>query len=132
MLAHPSVEVLGHSDDVPALMRQSDILLLPSIEEGFGLVCVEAMASGCVPLVSEACTEVVAHGKTGLRHAVGDVNALEAQITLLHEDRAALAALRAGCLTAAREHTWSQAGVRLLDAYRDVLSARPRSQKVAA
>ena len=52
MLAHPSVQVLGHRTDVPELMRKSDILVLPSIEEGFGLVLTEAMGSGCVPLVS--------------------------------------------------------------------------------
>jgi glycosyltransferase involved in cell wall biosynthesis len=65
MLAHPSVKVLGHRNDVPELMRMSDILILPSIEEGFGLVIAEAMGSGCVPLASEACTEICSHMKTG-------------------------------------------------------------------
>ena len=32
-----------------------------TLEEGFCLDCAEAMASGCVPLVSEACTEVCRH-----------------------------------------------------------------------
>jgi glycosyltransferase involved in cell wall biosynthesis len=54
MLAHPSVKTLGHRRDVPELMRKADILVLPSIEEGFGLVCTDAMGSLCVPLVSEA------------------------------------------------------------------------------
>ena len=36
---------LGHRTDVPELMRSSDALLLPSIEEGFGLVCTEAIGS---------------------------------------------------------------------------------------
>ena len=27
-------------------MRKSDLLVLPSVEEGFGLVCVEAIGSG--------------------------------------------------------------------------------------
>ncbi|MGB7498224.1 MAG: glycosyltransferase family 4 protein, partial [Candidatus Acidiferrum sp.] len=44
MLAHPSVRVLGHRNDVAELMRKSDMLVLPSIEEGFGLVIAEAMA----------------------------------------------------------------------------------------
>ena len=44
--------VLGHGHDVPELMRSSDVLVLPSIEEGSALVCNEAIASGCVPLVS--------------------------------------------------------------------------------
>ena len=52
MLSHPSVHVLGHRKDVPELMRKSDVLILPSIEEGFGLVCTEAMGSGSVPIVS--------------------------------------------------------------------------------
>jgi glycosyltransferase involved in cell wall biosynthesis len=132
MLSHPSVEVLGHSNEVPALMRESDILLLPSIEEGFGLVVVEAMASGCVPLVSEACTEVPEHGHTGLRHAVGDVDAITDQITLLHEDRDQLAALRAACLAEAPKHTWSKAGVRLAEAYREVLAEMSASPQLVA
>ena len=49
MLAHPSVRVLGQRRDIPELMRRSDILVLPSIEEGFGLVVAEAIGSGCVP-----------------------------------------------------------------------------------
>ena len=77
MLKHHSVRVLGHRNDVPELMRQSDILVLPSIEEGFGLVITEAMGSGCVPLASEACTELCEHMKTGLMHRVGDVEGLE-------------------------------------------------------
>ena len=54
MLAHPSIEVLGHRSDIPELMRNSDLLVLPSIEEGSALVTSEARASGCVLLVSEA------------------------------------------------------------------------------
>ena len=45
-LAHPSVTVLGHVDNVPDLMRKADVLVLPSIEEGFGRVCTEAIAWG--------------------------------------------------------------------------------------
>ncbi len=122
LLAHPSIEVLGHRDDVPALMRESDVLVLPSIEEGFGLVCVEAMACGCVPLVSDACTEVCAESEAGLVHEVGDVDALTRQMTMLAENRSSLARLRERCLAAAPQYTWSQAGVRLLAAYREVIS----------
>ncbi len=54
MLSHPSVKMLGFRNDVPDLMRQSDILVLPSIEEGSALVTSEARGSGCVLLVSQA------------------------------------------------------------------------------
>jgi len=121
MLKHPSVRVLGHRTDVPDLMRKSDILVLPSIEEGFGLVVTEAMGSGCVPLASEACTELCKHMQTGLVHRVGDVAVLAQQITLLHEDRALLARLRAASLKMVPEITWTAAGVKLLQVYRDTI-----------
>ena len=122
-LAHPSVHVLGHRTDVPELMRRSHILVLPSIEEGFGLVCAEAIGSGCVPLVSDACTEICRHGENALVHSVGDVGALEEHITLLDRDRDVLRTLRAGCLRTAPAVTWSSAGVRLAEAYKETLLA---------
>jgi glycosyltransferase involved in cell wall biosynthesis len=123
MLSHPSVKVLGHRNDVPELMRQSDILVLPSIEEGFGLVITEAMGSGCVPLASEACTEVYGHMRAGLTHRVGDVETLTQQISVLHEDRALLQRLRSACLEAAPRLTWTSAGQLLLEAYRQTIAA---------
>lgn len=123
MLAHPSVHVLGHRNDVPALMRRSDILVLPSIEEGFGLVVTEAMGSGCVPLASEACTEICAHMKTGLVHRVGDVDSLTQQITMLHGDRTLLERLRTAGLETAPSITWTAAGRILFDVYRDTIEA---------
>jgi glycosyltransferase involved in cell wall biosynthesis len=122
MLAHPSVQVLGHRNDVAELMRKSDIIVLPSIEEGFGLVIAEGMGSGCVPLASEACTEICNHMQTGLMHRVGDVEALTQHIALLHEDRALLERFRAASLKASPEFTWAAAGVKLLDAYRETLA----------
>lgn len=123
MLAHPSVKALGHRTDVPELVRKSDILVLPSIEEGFGLVITEAMGSGCVPLASEACTEICDHMKTGLMHRVGDVDALTQHITMLHEDRALLSRFREAGLMAAPEVTWTSAGRILLDVYRETIAA---------
>ena len=104
-------------------MRNSDILVLPSIEEGFGLVIAEAMGSGCVPLASDACTEICSHMKTGLMHRVGDVEALTQHITMLHEDRILLERLRATCLEAAPGVTWTAAGRMLLGAYRETIAA---------
>ncbi|CAG7856705.1 hypothetical protein MCAMS1_01297 [biofilm metagenome] len=122
MLAHPSVHVLGHRTDVPQLMRKSDILVLPSIEEGFGLVCTEAMGSGCVPLVSDACTDLCRHMDNSLVHHAGDVNAIKQHITTLYQDRRLLQTLRTNGLNFAPEITWGAAGIKLLKVYRDVIS----------
>lgn len=123
-LSDRSVRVLGNRDDLPDLMRQSDVLVLPSIEEGFGLVCAEAMGCGCVPLVSDACTEICVHRQNALVHHVGDVEVLTRQLTMLHEDRNLLQRLREGCLRAAPQHTWTAAGRKLLQAYQQAIEAK--------
>lgn len=122
LLAHPSVKVLGHRTDVPELMRQCDILVLPSIEEGSALVVTEAMGSGCVPLISNASTGICKHMENGLVHSVGDVETLTQHISLLDQDRVLLQKLRAASIAAVPEITWTAAGVKLLEAYRKVLA----------
>ncbi|MEP6715440.1 MAG: glycosyltransferase family 4 protein [Terriglobia bacterium] len=130
MLSHPSVKVLGHRNDVPELMRASDVLILPSIEEGFGLVIADAIGSGCVPLASDACTEICRHMETGLVHPVGDVKTLAGHISMLHCDRGLLQRLRASGLSGAGLLTWTAAGVTLLRAYRQVIAARNERRPV--
>jgi glycosyltransferase involved in cell wall biosynthesis len=105
-------------------MRQSDVLVLPSIEEGYGLVCAEAMGSGCVPLVSDACTEICVHMGNALVHRVGDVETLARHLTMLHQDRILLRRLRAACLRGAPHHTWTAAGTKLLQAYRQAIAEK--------
>ena len=123
MLDHPSVRVLGHRPDVPDLMRAHDAFVLPSIEEGFPLACVEAIGSGCVPLVSAACGEACVHGETGFVHPVGNVEALSGHITALAEDPALLERFRARSLGSASGFTWDRAGERLLDVYRELAAS---------
>jgi glycosyltransferase involved in cell wall biosynthesis len=131
MLSHPRVRVLGHRNDVPDLMRRSDILVLPSIEEGFGLVVVEAMGCGCVPMVSEACTEVAGHMKAGLIHRIGDVEELTRQFTLLDSNRVLLSQLSDTCLQMAPDLTWKAAGCRLLGVYGQAIT-KYSSRELAA
>lgn len=129
MLSHPSVKVLGHRTDVPELMRQSDVLVLSSIEEGSALVTSEARGSGCVLLVSEATGASCQHGVNALVHPVGDVETLTQQITLLYQDRELLQRLRTASLDTTDEITWTSAGVRLLDAYRQGMGDVPVGMK---
>ena len=84
-------------DDVARLYQQADIFCLPSVQEGFGIAFLEAMASG-LPIVATraaAIPEVVPDGQAGLLAAPGDQEALAlALIELLRnpERRAAMGA----------------------------------------
>jgi glycosyltransferase involved in cell wall biosynthesis len=130
MLSHPSVEVLGHRGDVADLMRASDMLVLPSIEEGSALVTSEARGSGCVILVSDAAGAICRHLHEGLVHRAGDVAELQAHITLMHEDRKLLERLRENSLRGRDEITWDAAGRRLLAVYHQTIaSQRPEAAR---
>ncbi len=124
LLAHPSIRVLGHRSDVPELMRQSDVLVLSSIEEGSALVTSEARGSGCVLLVSEAAGAICRHMDNALVHPVGDVKTLAQHMTILAEDRELLERLRVSSLRTINELTWTAAGVKLNQVYREVAKLR--------
>jgi len=121
-LKHPSVRLLGQRSDIPELMRQSDVLVLPSLSEGFPLVVAEAIGCGCVPLVSDRITDACRHMENALVHPVGDVDILSAHFTMVYKNPDLLAQLRAECIKMAPQLTWTAAGVRLLDVYRDIIA----------
>ncbi|QJE97068.1 glycosyltransferase family 4 protein [Luteolibacter luteus] len=120
MLSHPSVKVMGHRSDLPDLMRQSDLFVLSSVEEGSALVTYEARGSGCVLLVSDAAGAVCEHLQNGMIHPSRDVDALAEHIRLLDGDRELLAKLRAASLSDLDHLTWAEAGRKLADVYREL------------
>jgi L-malate glycosyltransferase len=80
---------LGKQTSVVELLSCSELFLLPSENEAFGLVALEAMACG-VPVIATrtgGIPEVVEHGVSGYLAPVGDVDAMAAAaIDLLSDD----------------------------------------------
>ena len=85
VLLGPIVEDRGFVADRAAVLQsfgEADVLVLPSYREGLPLVLLEAMAAGCVPIVSDVggVKEVVENHRTGLIIPAGDIRALKQQI----------------------------------------------------
>jgi N-acetyl-alpha-D-glucosaminyl L-malate synthase BshA len=79
---------LGKLESVAGLLSCADLFLLPSTQESFGLVALEALASG-VPVIGTGSTglaEVVEHGRSGFLHPVGDTAAMAASGVQLLRD----------------------------------------------
>jgi glycosyltransferase involved in cell wall biosynthesis len=117
LLAHPSVELHGFVADPSAVMRDSDVFVFPSIEEGSALVTYEARACGCVLVVSEAAGARCEDGVDGLVHRPGDVATLTKQLRRLSQDRVFLEQLRATALERAQDLSWAAAGKELAGIY---------------
>jgi glycosyltransferase involved in cell wall biosynthesis len=117
MLAHPSVELRGFVSDPSTLMRESDVFIFPSIEEGSALVTYEARACGCVLLVSDAAGAVCQDGVDGLAHRPGDLPTLTRQLRELQRDPTLLARLRAKSLEGVDDLSWAAAAEQLVEIY---------------
>ncbi len=79
---------------VEALYRAASIAILPSRFESFGLVALEALACGCVPLVSDDTAMAEAVGDAGVVFRNGDLDDLEAKLRALLSDPHRLAERR--------------------------------------
>ena len=80
---------LGNSNEIDKILCYSDLFLLPSEKESFGLSALEAMANG-VPVISSnagGITEVNINNKTGFVSKIGDVKDMTTNaLTLLKDE----------------------------------------------
>jgi len=115
---------LGYRDDVPMLLRQTDIFLLTSRREEFPLVLLEAMAAGC-PVVatrSGGPESIVTDGVDGLLAEVGDVQALAKHIVcLLQDDTLRQGLIQRARKTVAARYSVESAAMRVDKIYKEIL-----------
>jgi glycogen(starch) synthase len=121
-------------DMLHALYRVAELVIVPSIYEPFGIVALEAMASGCLCVVADTggLREVVPGDRTvGLRFPSKDAQALEVVLEQVLTDPDAWS----GVLADAREHVlqfdWCEVARRTRQVYRRVRTevevTRPRA-----
>jgi glycogen(starch) synthase len=108
-------------DMLHSLYRVSDLCIVPSIYEPFGLVALEAMASGCLCVVADTggLREVVpVEGTVGLRFPSRDAGALRGVLERVLTDDAS----RRQLVAEAREHVlrfdWAEVARRTAEVYR--------------
>ena len=100
------VKFLGKTQDVSRLLAISDLFVLPSEKESFGLVALEAMAAG-IPVVSSntgGLAHVNVNGVTGYTSAVGDVAKMSNDAISLLSDKGKYNEFAQNALSAAKEY----------------------------
>jgi len=124
------VDVLGHVDNIRAVLEDTDIVVLPSYREGCPRILVEAAAMG-IPLVATdvpGCREVVDHGVNGYlvppRHATSLAAAIERLAT---DDRLRRRFGEASRLMAINNFDESIVLEDTLRVYRQLMEAQPQA-----
>jgi L-malate glycosyltransferase len=100
-----SVRFLGRLDSVETLLQASDLFLLPSQTESFGLAGLEAMACGAPVVATRAggLPEVIDDGVNGILEPVGSVEAMGRRAIELLRDPKRHQAMRDAAVAKARE-----------------------------
>jgi glycosyltransferase involved in cell wall biosynthesis len=123
---YPHVRHLGYvsDDERQRLYREASMLVIPSLDEGFGMPALEAMTVG-VPVVAAnrgALPEVVQDG--GILVDPLDESALAGAMQHLLNDRGVAQQYVARGFARAARYSWAASASRLLRAYQDVLADR--------
>ncbi len=98
------VRFLGKQEQMEDILAVSDLFLLPSEYESFGLVALEAMAASVVVISSNAggLSEINIDGKTGYTANVGDVDTMSNKAIEILKDEAKLKAFKHNALEQAK------------------------------
>ena len=105
--AHRWIPTLPHAE-VLAEMERQDVLVFPSLFEGFGLVILEAMSRG-LPVITTAHTagpDLIADGQDGFLVPVRSAAAIAEKLEILCREPALLAAMREAARAKAAARTW--------------------------
>ena len=101
----PDAEFIGHvaQSEVARRMADADVLVFPTLSDGFGLVQLEAMAQGLPVIATAACGEVVRDGVDGFVVPPGESVALVERLRRLRREPDLYAAMSFAALVRATE-----------------------------
>jgi glycosyltransferase involved in cell wall biosynthesis len=106
--------------DLPATYADADLLLQPSLYEGFGLTPLEAMACGTPVVVSDAGSLPEVVSDAGVTVAPTDVEGIADAVARVVTDVGLRATLRQRGLDRARGFTWERTALATLAVYREI------------
>ena len=119
------VSFLGKQNHVERLIPLAHVLLMPSELESFGLVALEAMACGVVPVATlvGGVPELVTDGEDGYLEAPGDIAAQATRVTaLLTDDQLQYRMAKTGRWNAAERYCPDKIIPQYENYYRDVIA----------
>lgn len=122
------VRWMGKSTDVERILSMSDVFLLPSESESFGLAALEAMAS-YVPVVATRAgglPEVVDHGDSGYLEAVGDTQAMARDVLELLTTPGKREAMGQRARAKAEQFAMSAVGTQYIELYQKLVHEQAR------
>jgi glycosyltransferase involved in cell wall biosynthesis len=116
----PSMQFLGalSRESLREEYRRADLLCLPSLSDGFGLVVLEAMACGTPALVTTNCgaADLIEENQNGFVISCANLQALGSRLEWASNNRDVLRQMRSKTRAIAERYPWSRFRKQLLEA----------------
>ena len=114
--------------DLSALYRSADVVVFPSLADGFGLVVLEAMASGVPVIASANCCapDVIADGYDGFVAPIRDAGVLRDRMETIYRDRSLAREMGRRARRKALAYSWENYGRTLRSAIEGVAGRQGR------
>ena len=113
-------------EEVIARMAQSDLFVLPSWGEGYGIVYIEAMAAGCIAVgaIGEGIEDTITDGENGFLVPAGDIDEIHRVMKNVFENREGFEDLRSRGQRDAKKLTWARNAETVEAIYREAIANR--------
>lgn len=107
-------------DQLIDLYNSASVFVLPSIQDGFGMVVYEAAACGLPVIVSENVGATIRDGQDGYIVPVRNMDALRERLSQLYHDPSLRQAMGRSAMAYARQFTWENSYQKLFDVYQEL------------
>jgi len=123
---HPRINIQAtyEHESLPALLVESNIMLMASLAEGYGMVALEGMACGLALVATNVSgiAERLTDRANALLIAPGSIEAIENAIAELIENPQLLDAIRRAGYRFAQDYSWMQVADKTLALYKSVIN----------
>ena len=115
-------------------LGRHDVMVFPSLFEGFGLVMLEAMANGLVVIATPntGAPDFFSEGEDGFIVPIRDAEAIAEKLEMLSHDRERLAAMSQAAMRKAMLHSWRYYRDRLVNTVQEALAGDTSAQPACA
>jgi len=123
---NPGIKIENFTLETPKLYNSASICVFPSIEDGFGLVVLEAMACGKPVIVTEntGAKDVITEGMDGFIVPHCNAEAIKKKIIYLYENKEIVEAMSQAAQRKAQLYTWDKSSQRLIGYYKEALDGK--------
>jgi len=125
ILKNPTIKVVGYQTDLGVLYSEASAFCLPSIDEGFGMVVLEAMSYGLPVIVTEnvGAADCLREGIDGFVVRIRDPEAIREKILYLYEHKEQRLTMGQAAREQSLRFTWDVYGDRVAQTARELSGA---------